>query len=1022
MELNDEISSEKSSSQNPAEYPVRQKDLEELEYRSNKSMAGKPIEEPEFVDETQTIKPKPVLGLSTALDPIALGKIGAATDSTLEKVSVQNETPIFDSTHEVILPDHKIEKTEAREVVQSELTSKLSGMDNELQTSNVADNALQEAAIETELDMQDAHNQLLSDMNASIRLQAMQETSSARNSCPGLNLSSEKDENFVERESQTEPISLPIVISENEFKAEPNLLLQKSIDLSETQNETIGDLTTLPEIPLDGKIPHSKDSSSQYQSISTTIFKNPKDIDGHSVGKTENGDGMDGEKVSPELDSRTLVSPMDQVERIIEDTPVNSPNNSNSKKLSVSATSFSSPPENFLDISMPVDLQPQRLGSEEKDSSFKPSPSISLPSPTKCNSLDEDTPRQTDSNSLEKLNEHNETDIDEKLIFDKKASSAPMLTEHLSLDELIESEKMTMDPEFEVDSSPIHSSSSDISTDSSPSDDSDDDDYEMLDPAEEARRLMHEDAGSGDDEMGKGNKVTSGPLRTLNEADEIIKKPNLIITADMNIEELGNVENLVENTVLIKAKTSGEFQVLEFDSVLCLENREVIGVIAETLGRVHQPYYSVRFATTAAISEAGISQGTRIFYVEQHSTCIFTQPLKAFKGSDASNLHDEEVGDDEIEFSDDEAEAEYKRKLKLTKQARRDTRQGPMDGFSRGARKGPVRNQKRPRQRSSNHNDTAFMDYDDPVSEDGPYTPLVRPSNLHEIMGQREAPLEKSDVHQKQDRGVRGGRGRAEQGKGEYRRGDYGPGGNNRGGYGRGRNDRGTRGQDRSRGGQGYKSNQGTRGNLSKTSYDSSNDDRRWEYQANQKPDHNSPQTPSSFEPHHVAQSQSFGPYPPNSNLQHSSPTHQYPMAPPNTYSSSVAYQNTPASGPNFYGQQYIQQQDLQPSIYYPPQSQPPAMYQQQQHIFQHPFPSPQPQQPPTYPQYQSHQSQSTGPSSPNIPPGAYINPAFFPIAPQSTSSINGNTHMPPEPVAAFRLAQDRLDLLWELSQDSRSP
>lgn len=31
------------------------------------------------------------------------------------------------------------------------------------------------------------------------------------------------------------------------------------------------------------------------------------------------------------------------------------------------------------------------------------------------------------------------------------------------------------------------------------------------------------------------------------------------------------------------------------------------------------------------------------------------------KGSDASNVHDEEVGEDEVEFSDDEAEAAYKR-------------------------------------------------------------------------------------------------------------------------------------------------------------------------------------------------------------------------------------------------------------------------------------------------------------------------------------------------------------------------
>lgn len=43
---------------------------------------------------------------------------------------------------------------------------------------------------------------------------------------------------------------------------------------------------------------------------------------------------------------------------------------------------------------------------------------------------------------------------------------------------------------------------------------------------------------------------------------------------------------------------------------------------------------------------------------------MFVNQIKAFKGSDASNVHDEEVGDDEIEFSDDEKEAEYKSRLK----------------------------------------------------------------------------------------------------------------------------------------------------------------------------------------------------------------------------------------------------------------------------------------------------------------------------------------------------------------------
>jgi H/ACA ribonucleoprotein complex non-core subunit NAF1 len=43
---------------------------------------------------------------------------------------------------------------------------------------------------------------------------------------------------------------------------------------------------------------------------------------------------------------------------------------------------------------------------------------------------------------------------------------------------------------------------------------------------------------------------------------------------------------------------------------------------------------------------------------------VFVDRLKLTKGSDASNAHDEEPGEDEVEFSDDEHESAYKRMLK----------------------------------------------------------------------------------------------------------------------------------------------------------------------------------------------------------------------------------------------------------------------------------------------------------------------------------------------------------------------
>ncbi|KAF2147214.1 uncharacterized protein K452DRAFT_217967, partial [Aplosporella prunicola CBS 121167] len=97
----------------------------------------------------------------------------------------------------------------------------------------------------------------------------------------------------------------------------------------------------------------------------------------------------------------------------------------------------------------------------------------------------------------------------------------------------------------------------------------------------------------GDEDGGKGS---GAPLRSANEqVEEKVEKPNVTVTPDMKITELGHIENVVDNLALIRAKTSGEYQVLESGSVLCLSDRSVVGAVAETLGRVQEPLYSVAF-------------------------------------------------------------------------------------------------------------------------------------------------------------------------------------------------------------------------------------------------------------------------------------------------------------------------------------------------------------------------------------------------------------------------------------------
>ncbi|TVY86461.1 H/ACA ribonucleoprotein complex non-core subunit, partial [Lachnellula willkommii] len=285
--------------------------------------------------------------------------------------------------------------------------------------------------------------------------------------------------------------------------------------------------------------------------------------------------------------------------------------------------------------------------------------------------------------------------------------------------------------EWETDSSPIESSSDDSSDDSSDESEDGDNAYKLLSPEEQARILMEGDGGSDDE--GNKAKGAGAQLRTKNEIPEVvIPKPDVTITEEMTITELGAVEAIVENILLVKAKVSGEYRVLESASVLCLADRSVIGVVSETLGRVQQPLYSVLFTNAGEIAEAKLEIGTKVFYSEQHSTYVFTQALKAYKGSDASNLHDEEVGDEEMEFSDDEAEMEHKRRVKQTKRGRGGKSQ-QNGGSSRGGH--PLQQQQTPYEASKG------LDYDD-ADSDGPYKPLSRPVGYAGSVGRTEAPEE----------------------------------------------------------------------------------------------------------------------------------------------------------------------------------------------------------------------------------------------------------------------------------------
>jgi H/ACA ribonucleoprotein complex non-core subunit NAF1 len=89
-----------------------------------------------------------------------------------------------------------------------------------------------------------------------------------------------------------------------------------------------------------------------------------------------------------------------------------------------------------------------------------------------------------------------------------------------------------------------------------------------------------------------------------------------------------------------------------------------LGQIYETFGPTTQPFYQVKFSSAFPLDPERVRVGREVFHVPTRSRFVFVNQIKALRGSDASNVHDEEPADDELEFSDDEAEAAYRSRLK----------------------------------------------------------------------------------------------------------------------------------------------------------------------------------------------------------------------------------------------------------------------------------------------------------------------------------------------------------------------
>ncbi|OCH86658.1 NAF1-domain-containing protein [Obba rivulosa] len=209
---------------------------------------------------------------------------------------------------------------------------------------------------------------------------------------------------------------------------------------------------------------------------------------------------------------------------------------------------------------------------------------------------------------------------------------------------------------------------SDTTSDSDTSSDSDSDSDTDDEPSKPPQNTMALELEMEDDEEAGPAATSDAQLKTKNEVLDVpIVIPDIEeVGPHEALEKVGEVMSIVDKVVIVKGLSSelanrALDRALDSDTLLVFEDRKVFGYIYETFGPTTQPFYQVRFNDQYPLDPTKVQVSRPVFHVPEHSRFVFVRQLKQFKGSDASNVNDEEPAEDELEFSDDEQEAAHKR-------------------------------------------------------------------------------------------------------------------------------------------------------------------------------------------------------------------------------------------------------------------------------------------------------------------------------------------------------------------------
>ncbi|KAF2230240.1 hypothetical protein EV356DRAFT_520071 [Viridothelium virens] len=184
--------------------------------------------------------------------------------------------------------------------------------------------------------------------------------------------------------------------------------------------------------------------------------------------------------------------------------------------------------------------------------------------------------------------------------------------------------------------------------------------------------LLEGDVGEDRDE---GDDVEKAP-RTKHEVEPERSVPqNVGDTIDEPIELLGEVDGILRGDAqaVVRSARSGDEEVVDFGTPLCLETKRVIGHISDIVAQVNEPRYIVDFKSYEAMEGLGIKLKAKVYYFTKSAKSLRTVGLKEQKFTDASNKDDEEAGESDSESDDERAAAKAKadREIKRNERAKR---------------------------------------------------------------------------------------------------------------------------------------------------------------------------------------------------------------------------------------------------------------------------------------------------------------------------------------------------------------